>query len=209
MKKIFIPATATFSVKDVLDKFFSQKQPKVALFTTIQYLKEVQKYIQKNRLKKVLFGGQILGCDSGSAEKVYKKVDAFLYVGTGEFHPGALIKFGKKIFIANPENNSISSIEIKDLENLEKIRKGKISKFILSKKIGVIFSMKTGQSKFDEIKKIKLMLNSFDKEYYFFIGDDIKNLEDFMGIDMWINTACPRIEGKNIINLSDLERVYE
>ena len=209
MKKIFILAEANISVKNVIDNFFRQKQPKLAIFTTIQYLKEVQEYIKKNKLKNILFGGQILGCDSGSAEKVCRKVNAFLYVGTGEFHPGALIKFNKKIFIANPENNSVTTVELKDVEALEKVRRGKISKFLLSKKVGVIFSVKPGQSKFDEIKRIKRILNSFDKEYYFFIGDEIKNLEDFIGIDMWINTACPRIEGKNIINLDDLESSYE
>ena len=30
---------------------------------------------------------------------------------------------------------------------------------------------------------------------------NIEELENFPDIDCWINTACPRIEGKNIINM--------
>ena len=32
-------------------------------------------------------------------------------------------------------------------------------------------------------------------------------LENFRKVDIWINTACPRIEGKNIINLEDLPKL--
>ena len=35
---------------------------------------------------------------------------------------------------------------------------------------------------------------------------DLNELENFREIDYWVNTACQRIEGKNIINLEDLPK---
>ena len=47
------------------------------------------------------------------------------------------------------------------------------------------------------------------KNSYVFICDNIDEgeFENFPGIDIWINTACPRIDGKNIINAEDLPRL--
>jgi len=41
---------------------------------------------------------------------------------------------------------------------------------------------------------------------YIFIFNNFNEneLENFPNIDFWINTACPRIDSKNIINLENL-----
>ena len=47
------------------------------------------------------------------------------------------------------------------------------------------------------------------KESFIFVTNtfDIEQFENFNDIDCWVNTACPRIEGKNIINLEDLPKL--
>jgi len=44
------------------------------------------------------------------------------------------------------------------------------------------------------------------KEAYIFLNNNIdtSKLEDFSDIDYWVNTACPRIEEKGLINLGDI-----
>ena len=71
----------------------------IGLATTVQFLGSVDEikqhlessgkniFVDKVRQK---YGGQLLGCDIGSAGKIKDSVDAFLYIGTGIFHPLAL-----------------------------------------------------------------------------------------------------------------------
>ena len=57
-----------------------------------------------------------------------------------------------------------------------------------------------------------------DKKIYFFVDDTVSlnQLENFNFIDMWINTACPRIAiddaewfSRGVINLNDAYLVKE
>ena len=50
-----------------------------------------------------------------------------------------------------------------------------------------------------------------DKQCYIFLCNTLSQYEfdNFPDIDIWVNTACPRIEGKNIINASDLPKEHE
>ena len=68
----------------------------------------------------------------------------------------------------------------------------------MSKKIGVIVSTKPGQEKLQLALKLG---------YPVFVCNEVdeNELENFQ-MDYWINTACNRIEGKNIINLEDLPK---
>jgi len=66
-------------------------------------------------------------------------------------------------------------------------------------KIGIIISLKPGQNNFYLAKKLKDLLEKEGKKVFLFLFDDVNNLEDFNFIELWINTACPRIKGKKII----------
>jgi len=45
-----------------------------------------------------------------------------------------------------------------------------------------------------------------DKKYYIFFFDNLNemDLENFPQIDFWVNTACPRIESKKVINIAEV-----
>ena len=194
---------------DVLKVVKLAKLPKkVGLVTTIQFLKQLDKiksYLE-GQDHEVYLGGQILGCDAGNAKKISANVDVFLYVGSGEFHPlRVLIETGKKVIIANPISGEVGELSDAEIKEIEKKVLGKYNKFLHAKKIGILVSTKPGQYHLDRAFALK---ESLDKESYIFIGDEIRvnELEDFNDIDFWVNTACPRIEDKNIISLEDLEK---
>ena len=95
---------------------------------------------------------------------------------------------------------------------LKKKVKGAKLKFLTSKNIGVLISIKPGQNQMK--KALKLKQKYKNKEFYFLIADTISftQLENFPFIDCFINTACPRISfddsqkiGKPIINIEDIE----
>ena len=51
-----------------------------------------------------LIAGQILGCDAKSAGKIAERVDSFLYIGDGEFHPIAIaLETKKPVYKYNPK----------------------------------------------------------------------------------------------------------
>jgi diphthamide biosynthesis enzyme Dph1/Dph2-like protein len=66
-------------------------------------------------------------------------------------------------------------------------------------KIGIIVSLKPGQNNFYLVEKLKKKLEKLGKKVFVFLFDNIENLEDFNFIELWINTACPRIKGKKIV----------
>ncbi len=197
MKKIFIPAKSKKNIGEVLKKV--KIKGKVGLITTIQFLDQVKNLKNKN----FIFGGQILGCNIKNAEKIKNKINSFLYIGSGKFHPiNIAIKLKKSVYIANPLTNEFSKIKESEIKDYEKKLKGKLSKFYAAKKYGIMVSTKKGQY---NIKKA-LELNKKLKNSYIFLFDNLdqNEFENFSEIDIWINTACSRIEGKNIINLEDL-----
>ena len=195
---------------------------KIGLVTTVQFIgqvKEVKSQLEKYG-KKVFFGkgrhtkynGQILGCDVNSAVSVEKKVDAFLYIGSGLFHPIAIsLKTKKDVFTFNPLTEKFSKVDRKEAEKISKRNKGALIKFLSSKEIGVIITTKPGQ---EQLKKAFDLKNRFkDKNFYFLIFNtiDFGQLENFPFIECFVNTACPRIAlddsiktNKVILNLEDI-----
>lgn len=198
MKILFIPAKSKLSIKKVVQKFLKKhKAEKIGVITTIQYLDQIKK------LKNFILGGQITGCNIKNAEKIKKKVNAFLYIGSGTFHPLLVAyKLKKPVYIANPNTNKLSKITNKDIKDHIKRKKGSILKFLSSNKFGIIISTKPGQYNLkDAINLHKKLKNS-----YLFITDNIieGELENFPDIECWINTACPRISFKKIIKYEDV-----
>ena len=192
MKKLFIPAKA----KVAIDLSKVKIEGRVGVLTTVQHIDKVKK-INKNNF---IFGGQVLGCNASNAKKM--KVDSFLYIGSGRFHPIEIaLETNKPVYTLNPFTK-----QFKKLGSIEKIKKkikGSYLKYLHAKKIGVIYSTKPGQ-------KFTANFNFKGKKVYNFMCNNITNqIENFPDIDIWVNTACPRLayEGEfnvSMINLRDL-----
>ena len=88
---------------------------------------------------------------------------------------------------------------------LEERKKGKLLRFYSAKSYGILVSTKQGQYKLKKALELqKKLKNSF---IFIFNTLNLNELENFPDIDCWINTACPRIEGKSIINLEDIPKL--
>ncbi len=207
VKTIFVSAEVEdIDLKKSLKKI-KIKEKKIGLVSSIQfvkYLDRVKLYLEKEG-KDVFIAGQMVGCNATKAIKIKEKVDAFLFVGSGEFHPLELISSTKikKLYFLNPVSEKFSKFDEKELELLERRRKAKISKYLMADKIGILVSLKPGQQALKAALKFK---ETCGKEAYIFIGDeiDINRLEDFNDIEVWVNTCCPRLEGKGIVSLKDI-----
>ena len=196
MKTIFIEAKSKEDITDVVKRF--KEKGKVGLVSSVQYLNQLEK--AKKLVKNSKIVGQVLGCNVSNAIK--SDVDLFLYVGSAYFHPIQIaVKTNKPVYIANPLTNKISKINKEEIEQYKKRIMGRQTKYLMSEQKAFIVSTKPGQNKLNLILKRK-------ENYPIFICNnlDLNELENFREIDYWVNTACQRIEGKNIINLEDLPK---
>src|SRR3989344_7982338 len=181
MKKLFIEVKGEKEIRVKLP------EGRVGLISSVQYLDQLRNLKMKNSV----YGGLVLGCNVENALKIKDKIDFYLFLGEGRFHAlEVAIKTGKEVYIASGDK-----ITQKEVEDYKKLKKGKLLTYLNSKKKGILVSIKPGQF---NLKKA-LDLHNKLKDSYIFIGDEIKDLENFTDIDCWINTACSRIEGKNII----------
>ncbi len=195
----------------------------IGLATTVQFLdymedithflsgKGKEVFIDKMRQK---YEGQLLGCDQGAAEKIKGKVGAFLYIGTGIFHPlGIALSTNKDVFCYDPLHAIMSKIDMKQVERYNAKRKGAYLRFLEAKEIGFLVSLKPGQNNFKKAVEWKKKLK--DKNCYILAFDtlDFNQIENFPFIECWVNTACNRILddydkfAKPLVDLSDIEKI--
>lgn len=202
MKILLIPAKSKTNIslpKKVLEKLENKK---IGLTSSIQYLdslKEIKKVLPKS-----IIAGQIIGCNVSNCIKIKDKVDSFLFIGSGEFHPIELaLKTSKQTFKFNPETDQFSEISQSELKTIKAKIKGKYIKYLNSKKIGIIVSTKPGQY---NLKKALQLQKQIKKESFIFLTNNIneQEFENFRDIDFWINTACSRIETKNLLHYSEI-----
>jgi 2-(3-amino-3-carboxypropyl)histidine synthase len=183
------------------------KMPKnIGLITTVQHVHKIRElgeqlenigknvFYAKGNLAK--YESQILGCDVGAALKIKEKVDFYIYVGTGRFHPEEVfLKTGKPVLVYNPYLKNISMINKEEIEDKRKKRKAAVLKFLSSQKIGILVSTKIGQNRLDFALKLKEKIEKKGKKAFMLLFEtlDFSQLENFNFIECFVNTACPRL----------------
>lgn len=212
MKTVFIPAEVDADVLPVVEKSLEKLPKKVGVLTTAQHLSQLDKaveFLKKNK-KEAVKGGQVLGCNVSNAEKIADKVDAFLFIGSGKFHPLGAGKILKPVVCANPYNNEVSEIDLKEIEKISKKRQAMLSKFYASDKIGVIVATNAQSSIINAKKAVEKYP---EKEFFFFACNTLNfdEMENFPFVQCWVNTACLRIgyddldrAKKPMVNLEDI-----
>lgn len=220
METLFIEARSELDIVPP-KKALAQLPKHIGLFTTVQHVHKIENLrsaLEKEGKKVMLikgahsrYEGQALGCDL-FALKPNKEIDAFLYIGTGEFHPKELLMLGKKpVYIFNPASKRFYQLPSDSAEAIIRQRKAAKVRFLSSSRIGVLITIKPGQQKLAAALKLKEKYQ--DKEFFFLLTDtfDFQSLEDFSFIECFVNTACPRIgydDHKNlpkpVINIDDI-----
>ncbi|NTV24196.1 MAG: hypothetical protein HGA85_07575 [Nanoarchaeota archaeon] len=173
---------------------------KVILFMTLQFigsLDSCKRSIEDTGRKVIItkgkhtkYIGQIYGCNL----EHFAGADAYLYIGDGLFHPKALMLGNNlPVHVYNPINDEYKVYTRRFMESELSRQKAAYAKFLSSGKIGVILSTKMGQS----YPKLALRLKDKypDKTFFYIVFDTVNldSLEDFNFIQVWVNTACPRL----------------
>jgi len=208
MKYLFVPVTldGSFKINSNFSKFLKILPKNIGLISTLPFLNLAQelKHYLKNKGKKVIIhgDGQILGCNIKNAEAIQNEVEAFIYVGSGKFHPLMLalsLKKPKPIFIYNPITQEFSRLKGKEIEKAAARKKTAKIKFLWAKNFGILVSTKRGQQKLEKAIMLKEKIEKQGKNAFIFLFNnfDQEQLENFTSIECWINTACPGLSLEN------------
>jgi 2-(3-amino-3-carboxypropyl)histidine synthase len=174
----------------------------IGLATTTQHLHlipELKKFLEKNGKKVFIKEGegtgeaQVLGCNFSAIEEL--PVDAFLFLGSGNFHPlGIKLSTDKPVIIADPYRNEVRSID-KFADRIIRIRFARITKAKEAKRFGIIISSKKGQHRMEIAENLKKMIQNQGREAYIILLNQVSPelLIPYREIDAFVVTACPRI----------------
>ena len=240
MDTLFIKAEYTGKVElcnDALDYLRKKKYSRIAMYASIQFVNKleiVKKQLAENNIAIITSKpnranavSQLLGCDNyhhslNLKEEELTEIEAYLYIGDGKFHPLTLVfaqkdTLNKKEVIVNdPIQNKMFLVNESDVKITLNKYKSSLMKFLTAHKIGVIITIKPGQEQFQPALALE---NKFpEKKFYYFIDNSVSfdQLENFPFIEVWVNTACPRIGlddqekfARGVINLNDALRVEE
>jgi len=180
----------------------SRLPKKLGLLTTVQHVKiipivkeflegrEHTVYVGKGE-GRIRYPGQVLGCNFSAAKSVEKKVDGFLFLGSGMFHPiGVALATNKPVFRCYERIEEVTSVK----ESILRQRYGEIFRAGDAEKFGILTSRKKGQRRRKDASRIKGLFEKLGKKALIVEMDTLS--EDkvaSMGFDAFVLCACPRI----------------
>ena len=204
---LYVEARAAVNVNSAVEKALPllEKWHKIGLATTVQHvqtLDEVRetlvragKTVMIGDTRRLNYPGQVIGCDYSNAISIAKDVEAFLFIGGGQFHAlGVALSTSKPTVVADPFDDTSFSVD-KEAEKIFKQRWAMIEDAKEAKNFGVLLGIKPGQKRLEEALQVKEKLEGNGKTAYLLAAREItpEALMEFPTIDAFVNTACPRI----------------
>jgi 2-(3-amino-3-carboxypropyl)histidine synthase len=204
---VYIEARATLSVTEALEKALPlmEEWRKIGLATTVQHVQNLDevKEILIRAGKTVMVGdsgrlnypGQVIGCDYSNVKSIANDVEGFLFIGGGRFHAlGLALSTSKPTVVADPYEKCAYSIG-EETEKILKQRWASIQEAQKAKTFAVLVGLKPGQKRLEEALNIREKLEKSGKDAYLFAVRDVtpEKIMNFLTVDAYVNTACPRI----------------
>lgn len=204
---VYIEARATLSVTEALEKALPlmEEWRKIGLATTVQHVQNLDevKEILIRAGKTVMVGdsgrlnypGQVIGCDYSNAKSIANDIEGFLFIGGGRFHAlGLALSTSKPTVVADPYEKCTYSIG-EETEKILKQRWASIQEAQKAKTFAVLVGLKPGQKRLEEALSIREKLEKSGKDAYLFAVRDVtpEKIMNFLTVDAYVNTACPRI----------------
>ena len=204
---LYIEARATLKVDSTIEKALPllEKWRKIGLATTVQHvqaLDEVREMLIRSGktvvvgdTRRLSYPGQIVGCDYSNVISIAKDVEAFLFLGGGQFHAlGVAISTSKPTVVADPFDDRAFSVD-SEAEKIFKQRWASIEEATKAKNFGVLIGIKPMQKRLEEALAVRKSLEEAGKTVYLLAAKEItpEVLMEFPTLEAFVNTACPRI----------------
>lgn len=204
---VFVPVHTATPLMPAAEAALPQlKGKRIAMTTVAQHadkLSGVIDYLESNGVDcrtargdaRLYNPGQLIGCNYTAAIRLEEEVDAYLYLGTGDFHPlGLAMSTDKPVITADPFTR-----EVRVLDGLRdrflRQRWAQIAKARDARTFGILVSTKTGQMRTAQALRVKEELEKDGRKAHIIALRDIvpDNLIYFRHLDAFVVAACPRV----------------
>ncbi len=143
--------------------------------------------------RRLAYAGQALGCNYTGAEEVARNVDAFLFLGTGQFHPiGLAFAVEKPVYTLDPARGELEPPI--DRAALVARRQLLVASTRDARSWGILVSTFTGQNRSPTALALQARARAHGREAEILLSARI-DPADLVGrnLDAYVCTACPRI----------------
>jgi 2-(3-amino-3-carboxypropyl)histidine synthase len=143
--------------------------------------------------RRLRYPAQALGCNYTSAESVTEDVEAFLFLGTGRFHPlGLAFAVSKPVWSLDPLRGEVDPPI--DRGGIVRRRQLLVASVRDARRWGILVSNFAGQNRTATALRLQARAQSRGREAELFVSDRI-DPRDLLGrdVDAYVCTACPRI----------------
>jgi len=143
--------------------------------------------------RRLAYAAQALGCNYTGAEAISNDVEAFLFLGTGRFHPiGLAFVVEKPVYALDPLRNELEAPI--DRAALIRSRQLLVARVRDARRWGILVSTFAGQNRSPTalVMQERARSHGRDAEILLFDRLDGRDLEG-RAFDAYVNTACPRI----------------
>lgn len=202
---MYIESRSDVTLDDSVMDSLKDLPERIGLLATVQYLgliPVVKAILEKNGRKvsvgvgdrRIAYPGQVLGCNCSSAEAVIDDVDAFLFIGEGDFHPlAAAFGVNKDIIVLNPVTKEVRNMaETRD--RILRKRFAAIQSASNAQSFLVIVCSKVGQNRSAEADMIIEKIRTHGLKAYKAVLEEINPISLMSyRVDAYVNTACPRV----------------
>jgi 2-(3-amino-3-carboxypropyl)histidine synthase len=205
---IYVEASSSLDISSVLPKLKEHviDSKRVGLASTIQHIQELSKvkaYLEQSGLSvligkaagRVLYDGQVLGCDYSTARSISDSVDKFILIGGGNFHAiGLSLATKKECITLDPYSGAVATTK-EFLRRYMKSRYACIAEARRGSTFGVVLGLKSGQLDMDRAYRVRDLLARSGKSVVLFCADNLSpdRINSINGVDVFVIAACPRI----------------
>ena len=204
---IYVEARATLNVNEAVEKALPmlEKWRKIGLTTTVQHVQTLDaarelliregKTVVVGDTRRLNYPGQVIGCNYSNAISIAKDVEAFLFIGGGQFHAlGVALSTSKPTVVADPYDGTAFSVD-KEAQKIFRQRWASIEEAKKGRTFAVLVGTKPGQKRLEEAIHVKEELEDEGKTACLFAIRELvpEALMEFPSVDVFVNTACPRI----------------
>jgi 2-(3-amino-3-carboxypropyl)histidine synthase len=204
---LFVPVHTALPLLPAAEAALPQlKGKRIALTTVAQHADKLQgvvDYLSQNGVDcrtnrgdaRLWNPAQLIGCNYSAATPLDDEVDAYLYLGTGDFHPlGLALTTTKPVIAADPFTREVR--ELSDTrDKFLRQRWAQIARARDAQTFGILVSTKSGQTRTAQALFVKKQLEDAGYQAHLIALRDVtpEILIPFRHLDAFVIAACPRV----------------
>ncbi len=203
-RTLYIPYRLRLDIGKCVEEAVPSLRPPVGVVTTATHagqLAEAMALLKGAGLNPIAATGRrtrrravVLGCDLSAALSLAPKVNSYLFLGGGSFHPiGIELATGKPVIGADPDEGRARTFS-EERDRILRQRFAAIEAARGARAFGVLLGLYPGQMRRARALGLKRLLERNGKEAMLLAARrfDPEGLS-YLGVDAAVSTACPRI----------------